>query len=312
MIPSEKKFSFRDLEAEADALIALIPRLKGKAVKVRRLKGGLTNRNYRLDCEGEWFVLRVMGDNSRLLGINRQAEHACLQAAHAIGIGPEVIAFFPDKGALVTRFVTGRVLVRRALKSPVILRRVVRSLRLYHEKATGAGTFSVFETVRRYYAQGCRSKVAFPRNIRRALGILARIEDETGVPDRVCPCHNDLLPSNLVDDRRKVWILDWEYGGAGDLFFDLGNLAANNLFDSEQESRLLQYYFGKARPTALRRLRLMRLASDMREAMWGFLQTRISKLDFGYQTYARRHFERFVQGAQRAAREYGWAHSNDQ
>src|SRR5215470_1942034 len=119
------------------ALVAQIPRLRGRKVKVRPLKGGLTNRNYRLDSEGERFVLRVMGDNSRLLGIDRQAEHSCLQAAHAVGIGPEVIAFFPEKGALVTRFITGRVLVPEALKSPAILRRVVTSLRRYHEKSNG-------------------------------------------------------------------------------------------------------------------------------------------------------------------------------
>jgi thiamine kinase-like enzyme len=157
--------------------------------------------------------------------------------------------------------------------------------------------------VRRYHAESVERKVAFPRNTRRALRIMARIEEEAGVPDRVCHCHNDLLSSNLVDDRRMVWILDWEYGGAGDLFFDLGNLAANGLFDREQEDQLLRDYFGKVRPADLRRLRLMRLASDMREAMWGFLQTRISKLDFDYRTYARRHFERFLESA---GREPGW------
>jgi thiamine kinase-like enzyme len=299
LIQNEKKFSFSDLEAEATALVAQIPQLRGKQVRVRPLKGGLTNRNYRLDCEGERFVLRVMGDNSKLLGIDRQAEHACLKAAHAIGIGPEVVAFFPRKGALVTRFVPGRALAPEALKNPVVLRRVIASLRLYHEKATGAGTFSAFETVRSYYALGCKHKVVFPRNIRRALRILERLEHERGVPDRVCHCHNDLLSSNLVDNQAMVWILDWEYGGVGDLFFDLGNLAANNLFESEQEHRLLEYYFGTARPAHLRQLHIMRLASDMREAMWGFLQTRISKLDFDYQAYAHRHFERFMKNAQR-------------
>jgi thiamine kinase-like enzyme len=304
LIQSEKKFSFSELRTEASALIALIPRLRGKQVKARSLKGGLTNRNYRLDCEGERFVLRVMGDNSTLLGINRRAEYACVQAAHALGIGPEVMAFFPDKGALVTRFVTGRVLVPQALKRPAILRRVVASLRLYHDKSNAAGTFSAFDTVRRYYAQGCKRKVTFPQSIPRALEILARIEEKTGVPDRVCHCHNDLLSSNLVDDQHMVWILDWEYGGAGDLFFDLGNLAANNQFDPDQERLLLQYYFGKTRPADLRRLRLMRLVSDMREAMWGFLQTKISKLDFDYQTYARSHYKRFLQSAERARRDY--------
>jgi aminoglycoside phosphotransferase (APT) family kinase protein len=83
LIPNEKKFSARDLEAQARAIIALIPALRTKPLKMRPLKGGLTNRNYRLDCKGERLVLRVMGDNSRLLGIDRRAEHACLEAAHA-------------------------------------------------------------------------------------------------------------------------------------------------------------------------------------------------------------------------------------
>lgn len=299
MIQSGKKFSFSDLEARALALAAKIPRLRGKQVKVRPLKGGLTNRNYRLDCEEDRFVLRVLGDNSQLLGIDRRAEHACLKAAHAIGIGAEVVAFFPREGALVTRFVRGRVLTPENVKKPAVLRRVVASLRQYHDNATGAGTFSAFQTVQRYYSLSCKRKVSFPKSIGRALRLLERLEDERGIPDRVCHCHNDLLSGNLVDNQGMVWILDWEYGGSGDLFFDLGNLAANNLFESEQEHQLLKFYFGETRPDDLRRLRIMRLASDMREAMWGFLQTRISKLDFDYGTYARHHLKRFLDNADR-------------
>jgi thiamine kinase-like enzyme len=291
------------VNAEVKTLIPLMPWLNGRKVAVRPLKGGLTNRNYCIDCGSDRFVLRITGENSGLLGIDRRAELACAQAAQAAGIGPEVVAFFPEHGAMVTRFVIGRVLVVEAVQTPAILRRVVASLRRYHESAKGAGRFSAFETVRRYYAEARKRKVSFPRNVVLARETLGRIEDAAGVPEYVCPCHNDLLPGNLVDDRRRVWILDWEYGGAGDLFFDLGNLAANNLFNREQETMLLQYYFGKTRPADLRRLRLMRLASDMREAMWGFMQMGVSKLDFDYRTYARRHLQRFLEGA---GREYGW------
>jgi thiamine kinase-like enzyme len=110
------------------------------------------------------------------------------------------------------------------------------------------------------------------------------------------------LSSKLIDDGRWICVLDWEYAGTGDLFFDLGNLAANSLFNQEQECLLLQYYFRKVRPADLRRLRLMRLVSDMREAMWGLLQMGISKLNFDYQAYACRHLERFLRGAERFLR----------
>jgi thiamine kinase-like enzyme len=285
------------VNAEVKALIPLMPWLAGREFTVRPLEGGLTNRNYYIDCRSDQFVLRIAGENSELLGIDRRAEQACARAAQAAGIGPEVVAFFPEHGATVTRFVSGRVLVLEQVQSPAVLRRVVESLRRYHECSNDAGKFSGFETVRRYYAQARKRKVPFPRDIGLALETLARIEDEAGVPEYLCPCHNDLLPGNLVDDRRRVWILDWEYAGTGDLFFDLGNLAANNLFNREQETMLLRYYFGQARPAHLRRLRLMRLASDMREAMWGFMQMGVSTLDFDYRTYARRHLQRFLEGA---------------
>jgi len=57
---------------------------------------------------------------------------------------------------------------------------------------------------------------------------------------------------------------------------------------------LLAQYFGEVNPDHHRRLRLMRLASDMRESMWGFLQAAISTLDIDYLAYGRKHLERFI------------------
>jgi thiamine kinase-like enzyme len=297
-------------EGTIKTLIDLLPRLRGKELVVKPLKGGLTNRNYYVECGADRFVLRIPGENSRLLGIDRQTEHACAQAAFAARIGPQVVAFCPARGAMVTSFVPGRVLIPGAVRRPSVLRRVVASLRRYHRRPGGAGRFSAFETVRRYYALAQKRAVQFPQEIVSALATLARIEEALGPPARLCPCHNDLLAANFVDDQPAVRILDWEYAGMGDLFFDLGNLAANNRFGHNHEKTLLQYYFGEARPADLWRLRLMRLASDMREAMWGFVQMGISKLDFDYRRYARSHLRRFLQGAIRFARSRSASHGS--
>ncbi len=40
----------------------------------------------------------------------------------------------------------------------------------------------------------------------------------------------------------------------------------------------------------------MRVASDMREAMWGLLQSGISQLDFDFREYADKHFQRAGEG----------------
>ena len=92
-------------------------------------------------------------------------------------------------------------------------------------------------------------------------------------------------------------IIDWEYAGMGDRFFDLGNFAVNQSLNEEQCEDLLQHYFGMVRTPDLAHLHLMRLTSDLRESFWGFLQLGISTLDFDYHEYAYRHLNRFLQNA---------------
>src|SRR5437899_1372209 len=89
-----------------------------------------------------------------------------------------------------------------------------------------------------------------------------------------------LLGINFIDDGHTIRILDWEYAGMGDLFFDLGNFAVNQSLNEEQCALLLRNYFGGVRPADLAHLHLMRLGSDLRESFWGFLQIGISERDF--------------------------------
>jgi len=286
---------------QIEAVLQLVPALRDKQVRVTSLSGGITNRNYRLDADGESYVLRIGGENAALLGIDRACEHACAVAAAAYGIGPEVLAFLPEHDALITRFVSGRILAPCDMQSVPTLRRAVEALRRFHDGSPVPGVFSPFTTIREYYelAQGSPKgrPVSFPNMIDQAMDWMRRIEESLQTGEPPCPCHNDLLPANFIDDGGSVWIIDWEYAGMGDRFFDLGNLAVNNQFDAEHEQLLLELYFGEVRPDHLRRLHLMRLISDLREALWGFLQSGISTLDFDFQGYGQAHLKRFLEAA---------------
>jgi thiamine kinase-like enzyme len=152
-------------------------------------------------------------------------------------------------------------------------------------------------TVRQYGALARERGVELPVEFGLALEQLAALEKELGETETPCPCHNDLLSANLIDDGTVVRIIDWEYAGMGNRFFDLGNLAVNNEFGEEEETMLLRLYFGAARPADLRRLRLMRLASDMREAAWGYVQAAISSLNEDFHGYGLKHLHRFLKRA---------------
>ena len=112
------------------------------------------------------------------------------------------------------------------------------------------------------------------------------------------PCHNDLLTANFVRDGARVCIVDWEYAGMGDRYFDLGNLSVNNGFERRRRPRAARALLRRAvTERRFAALRLMRAMSDFREAMWGVVQHGRSTLDFDYAAYADEHFDRLERAA---------------
>ncbi len=260
------------------------------------LAGGLTNKNYRVEVGAESFVVRVSGANTELLGIHRDQEHAATLAAASIGVAPEVIYFIQPEGYLVTRFIAGKPLPPAEMGQEANLRRVAETLKRIHALPPIAATFSPFRIVEAYDETARRFGVtAFPANYAWLRERLAEVEAAflKELPDPRL-CHNDLLNENFLDDG-NLRIIDWEYAGMGDVFFDLANFAVNHGLNDEQDRLLLDAYFAPARPRQRARHKLMKIMSDFREAMWGVVQIGISKLDFDFKGYAEKHFSRMTE-----------------
>lgn len=285
-------------EERLRGVLAVLPPLVDRELTIEPLGGGLTNRNYLVDADSEVYVVRVAGADTSLLGIDRDREVACARAAADAGVAPPIVAYLPEQSTIVTRFAPGRLLKTAYIRKPKTLQRIAEVLRRFHDHPApaSAADFSPFAIVRRYHGLALKRQVPMPAESRHALEVLACIERELSEGAPPCLCHNDLLPANFIDDGRQVWIIDWEYAGRGDRFFDLGNFAVNCELDQQQERTFLEAYFGDVREEHLRKLRLMRLASDMREAMWGYLQSAVSRLHEPdhYLSYGQTHLHRFL------------------
>jgi thiamine kinase-like enzyme len=272
---------------------AVVERLwPGRPATVSDLSGGITNRNFRVDVDGEAFVLRMGGQNTSLLGIDRVTEHAASLRAAEIGVGPKVEAFIEPEGWLVTRFIEGRGIPPEVIRQPDGIRRVAAVLRSIHGAAAIPGRFDAHAVVDQYRVEALAHGVSVPPEFVAAHEVSERIRTARG-PQGLVPCHNDLLNANFLDDG-EIRIVDWEYAGMGDRFFDLANLSVNHEFGLGEDSMLVAAYFGDEKPADLAALRLMRFMSDFREAMWGVLQSGISELDFDFKGYADKHFNRML------------------
>jgi thiamine kinase-like enzyme len=268
----------------------------GRRFQIEPLGGGITNRNFRVDVDGRSYVLRIGGRDTHLLGIDRRAEYRAASTAATLGVGPEVVAFVEPEGYLVTRFVEGAPAPAEELRRPEGLRETAELLRRFHEAAAVPARFDSFRVVEAYRASAVTHGVDVPPAYEQAKAVADRIEASLGAQPTV-PCHNDLLNANFIRSPDGIRIVDWEYAGMGDRFFDLANFAVNHELDEAAEEELLEAYFGQARAADAAHLRLMRFMSDFREAMWGVLQQAISELDVDFVDYANRHFERLQQTA---------------
>ena len=249
------------------AIDAVLERLwPGREVIVERLGGGLTNHNFKVAVDGEAFVVRVGGKDTELLGIDRRAEHGAALAAAQIG---------------VTRFVEGRPIPAETMRAHGTLGRAARTLRLIHDGPPVPGRFDSFRVVEAYRDTVVARGRDAPAEYADAETVAGRIESALG-PREERPCHNDLLNANFIDDGERIRIVDWEYAGMGDPFFDLANFPINHELSEADDRALLAAYSGESGDADHARLGLMRFMSDFREAMWGAVQQAVSELDFDF------------------------------
>jgi thiamine kinase-like enzyme len=278
----------------------LTPQLGEPEGEARPLEGGITNRNYLVTLGGKRYVIRVPGKDTSLLGIDRDAERQANENAAAIGVAPRVVTQLDDPPCLVTEFITCTEMSAEDLRAPATMRTVMGVLRSVHDSGADLPTsFDSFRVVEEYRETAAERGGEIPAAYQEAHDRAREIEAALSGPEHEpAPCHNDLLAGNFLRGTEQIWVVDWEYAGMGDRYFDLANFAINNELETAQHPELLADYFSEeADARRVATLRLMMFMSDFREAMWGVVQTVASDLDFDFNDYAATHFARMRETA---------------
>ncbi len=279
--------------------VARLPIWSGRVDPVP-LTGGITNHNFVVEDRGQRYVVRV-GADIPVHGVVRANELAASRAAHAAGISPRVVHAEP--GMMVIDYIEGRTFTPDDVREPANLPRLVELVRRCHRDVPHhlrgpAAMFWVFHVVRDY-AHTLREggSVHVPR-LDGLLTDAALLERAVGPIDVVFG-HNDLLAANILDDGKRLWLLDFDYAGYNSPLFDLGGLASNSDLPPDQANAILELYFGRAPNDELKfRAAAMMAASLLREAMWSMVSEIHSKVNFDYATYTADNLRRYDEAYQ--------------
>jgi thiamine kinase-like enzyme len=274
-------------------VIAAIPEWRGRAVEAEIVHGGLTNRAYCVRVDGTPHFVSIPGTKSELLAIGRAEEIYNTRAAAETGIAPRVLHQLPESGVLVTEFLQGRTLSKADMHVPDMPSRLAAAVRRLHAARPFANDFDLFRLMHSYADVVAEGRMPFPAGYEALLPRLTEMEQAAGAHRLpMCPCSNDLVPENLIDDDGRLWIVDYGYSGNNDPCSELGNACCEADYRQAEMETLCAAYFGSAEGRLLARMHLYAIMSDVAWSLWSVIQERVSELSFDFGAYGQQRWER--------------------
>ena len=276
-----------------DQVIAAIPRWRGRPVAFEPIAGGLTNRNYRVEVDGEPHFVRIPGPATELLAIDRANELYNTRAAARAGVGARVLDHLPEWDVMVLEWLPGRTMSKASFGGRDSPGRLAAVLRQLHAGPRFQLDFDMSRLIEFYLGVVAARDVPIPAGFLGALPAVARIEQALAVqPLPSVPCHNDLLAENYLDGGDRLWIVDYEYSGNNDPTFELGNTCQELGYDLDRAAELCAAYFGRESPALLARMQLQMIMSDAGWTLWAAIQARISAIEYDFGGWAHERWER--------------------
>ncbi len=281
---------------DIEQVIQKIDNWKSKTHEVHSLSGGLTNTNYKVIVEGQSFFVRIPGESTELLAVDRLNEYENTKAAAQTGVGPKVLYYLPEEKVMVLEFIEGKTMSNQALNEPGMPKRIAKSLRMLHAGPRFYTDFNMFRLVEYYLKIVAEYRIPIPAGYMDRLPTVQRIEQAVSVnPLPTVPCHNDLLAENYLDDGNLLRLIDFEYSGNNDPCFELGNTCQELQYSEDKIVELCEAYFGVATPSRLARMKLNMIMSDVGWTLWAAIQQKISKIEYDFWGWAVERWARAVE-----------------
>lgn len=289
-----------------DEVVTRIPDWKYKEVSIQPLSGGLTNTNFKVEVDGAPYFVRVPGESTDLLAIDRNNEYHNAKAAGEAGVSPRVLYRLPEYNVMVLEFLTGKTMSKDSLNADGMPTRMAHAIKRLHAAPRFLLDFNMFRLTE-YYLSLCSERgIKIPDGYTERMEAVKRIEQAMNAkPLATVPCNNDLLAENYIDDGKQLWLIDYEYSGNNDPTFELGNTCQEMEFNEEQIQEVCAAYFGEARADIIARMKLNMIMSDVGWGLWAAIQAKISTIEFDFWGWAIERWGRAVSKMDSAEFE-GW------
>tara|TARA_Y100000590_G_scaffold461239_1_gene622376 strand:+ start:182 stop:1048 length:867 start_codon:yes stop_codon:yes gene_type:complete len=263
------------------------------SISIDSIEGGLTNQNFLINDGSDKFFVRIGKDINEHL-VFRRNEITASKAASLAGVAPKLI--HSEKGIIVFEYIESKT-----YNSDLVIKnidQVIKTIKKIHNDIPNyiSGSpplFWVFHVIQ-HYSNFLKNNNSPYLSLLDDFIKKSSLMNNIASPYDIVFCHNDFLAANFIEDKCKIWVVDWEYAGFNTPLFDLGGLASNNGFTEKQELYLLENYFEKKiDDNLIAKYLAIKCASLLRETMWSMVSEITSKIDFDYKDYTNQNLLNF-------------------
>ena len=280
-------------ENNIESIINSVPEWIGKSYTIKSMNHGMTNRNYKVIVDNDSFFLSIPSPDSNLLKIDYTNKYYNNNICGAIGISPKVVCYIKSERILVTKFIKNTSSLIRPFQDSDRLSELVKMIKLLHDANPFFRDFNMFSYINHFMRtlkNSDISKLLSP--IGNNIKILGQKLDL--YRKHLVPCHNDIIAENIIDNGKQLFLIDFDYSGNNDPCFELGNLSVEMGYNDNQVNELVNNYFGQIQEHIISRVYLQSIASDLGWSLWGFVQDKISNLNYDFKQYAIKRLERVM------------------
>src|ERR1700674_844102 len=135
------------MTSRLDEAVARVALWKGQKGNVWQLSRGSTNENYLVEAGGRRYVMRIPGQSTDLLSIDRANEVYNTKAAASTGIGPRMLEHVPGLDVVVLEYIAGPTMSAKTLQSTEMPARMAASFRRLHHSPRFLKDFNMFRLI---------------------------------------------------------------------------------------------------------------------------------------------------------------------
>lgn len=260
------------------------------------LPGGLTNKNFRLVIQdGTQLAVRMAGKGTATY-INRPGEKHNATEMASIGIAPEIFYYDPKTGSQIVEYIDAPTMHPEDFQTrDVVLNKAGQVMRRYHDSGKEFKTsFDPISKIDEYKVILAEHK--YEKRYEgwdQAVENLAKIAAAYAKnPPRRVPCHNDTLAENFMLQGENMRVIDWEYGGMNDGYYDIACVCVENPLNEKcEETYLRAYWGGEPIEEARARVLINKFLVTAHWSTWSLVQICYGKDPDFYWEYGRTRME---------------------